>query len=622
MIPIVISVILLLIIIFPNSVLLLGLTQIAVAVLFLIFGNGEQWYVELSVIVVIIVLVLSSESDENEGTSGVIKTIIFYFQIISILPYSFRPLVFQELFEVITGIFVVDLKFNSLSCNFSLFSQKNAIVFFVLKMIIPFAIILLLYFIIFAQRLLPSLVKFVKRKACKKKQRFVEDAIQEDQENERDDPEISLLNEGKEEFAVERSKEIFNKVFGREENQLMLHQPWKHVLLKICLFVIYISHFDVTVEIFSVFNCVSPPNFPQESDISMPKYLETMPWITCNTIEGPYFPLFILGIFFGMLFVLGIPVLFGMILFFNRKSIVEDHPHTNKNLEWFSFYYQNYKIKNFWFELVWMLRRTLIALAFNISLLQDYPNLQRILISFLILFFVILNQYIQPFRMNKENLFELAGSLVLLITYIGSFSSTTDQVLVWFIFSINLLFVLSMFFALCYFPFKRAVESEKFQKCKNKILCCARSKDAVSEQDQASSYEDEEEEDISSNEDQKGLHNKYKKMSINRREMLELKSTQEFEEEGANKEEEILYLQKRVSNLTRRLHEEKEFALKEKQELQERLERSERQREKAEREKGSAANEQKDKSEKEAELKEKEEQIEPLKKGNEKFKQL
>ena len=537
--PIVFPALFILIILFPNNLLLLGLTQIAVSIVFIIFDSSSQWYLGVLLLTMVMLVILNNKSGENEGTTGVIKTMIFYFQITNILPSSFWP---ASLEKVLNDVFSVAFHINasSLSCAFPSLSG-NDVLLFVLKMLLPFAIILLILSIVFLQRL----VRAARVRMCKKKPLF-------EQENQASEEEEHLVPS---QSQVSRSQQIFERIFGeeREGKESMLKQPWGNLFLQVSLFVLYIAHFDLTVQILSIFNCVSPPNFPSISQVDKPYYLASMPWVICNSIsQSDYLPLFTLALFFGIVFVVGIPLLFGAILYFHRKRISQDTAYKNK-ITWFSFYYQNHKIKNYWFELVWMLRRTLIALAFNLSVLHDHSSVQRMIIILLLLSFAIVNQYIQPFRMSKENVFDMIGSLVIVITY-TSFFTRPSLITTWTVFAINLLFVLSAVVSLFYTPVKRALQSERGKRLLRKVSCCRRRMpvDELFEAEQVESGKEEKEEyvDILSSQ----------KMSVNRGHLVKLRDSvgEQNEEQEENAREELEYLRTQVSSLRVRLKQERE----------------------------------------------------------------
>jgi predicted outer membrane repeat protein len=451
------SLLVIFVILFPKNIMLLAFTQIALVILYLMFGVGKLASVELLIILTIIILVLSNKSDQNRGASGLIKTTIFYFQIISVLP-TIWPTQVQYEINKITSLFAFNINFNGIECSFSQ-TDNREIFLFSFKMILPIIIILSVMIIIFLQRIISPRIESLKEKIKTIFNSNKNETLNINNKFEEEEEEEDLLNEGSTEEEQEDNDEIKN-----EKNE-----SWKDTILRIILFVIYISHFDLTKAIFSIFNCEYPFGFDSEQGL-LPKYISRMPWIICRLIPpGEYLTLFILSILFTIIYVFGIPFLFSMLLFFNRKKIYDEE----ERIAWFSFYYQNYKLNYYWFELVWMLRRTLLAFLFNV--LSNNINIQALLIISTLCGFIIANQYLLPFRTRKENIFELICSVVLLITFIGSFTNQQNsQLFIWLVFAINFTFVVSIFISLFYPSLKRLFGSEKFKKyCR---CCCSKNR--------------------------------------------------------------------------------------------------------------------------------------------------
>ena len=132
-----------------------------------------------------------------------------------------------------------------------------------------------------------------------------------------------------------------------------------------------------------------------------------MPWQSCSE---NYSTLLILSIFFFILYTLGIPTLFGALLFKARHSI-----HSRETRDILGFFYNNYSPKFYYAEIFWILRN--FAITASYSLLTSDKSAQGFLVQGILLASVIGGHYLHVFQYFLENLLHSVAVAILLLCY-------------------------------------------------------------------------------------------------------------------------------------------------------------------------------------------------------------
>ena len=101
--------------------------------------------------------------------------------------------------------------------------------------------------------------------------------------------------------------------------------------------------------------------------------------------------LLIAGLVFGLTYVLGLPALFAALLYRHRAGIAA---HDHQLEHWTGFLYECYRPSVFWFELVWIARRLLLAAA--VSLLARAPSWSAALIQAVLAASLIVQVKLKP----------------------------------------------------------------------------------------------------------------------------------------------------------------------------------------------------------------------------------
>src|SRR5690349_3020934 len=126
----------------------------------------------------------------------------------------------------------------------------------------------------------------------------------------------------------------------------------------------------------------------------------------------------ILSIIAFVLYTIGFPVLFTTLLFKYRTRA-----HDRSVRYWLGNLYYCYKEKLFWFELVIIARRLVLAVllsALSITSLYRFGG-----VMFILLVALLVQFWAWPFTQRKDNVFEVMSLAVLILTF------ATQSVLVW-----------------------------------------------------------------------------------------------------------------------------------------------------------------------------------------------
>ena len=456
--------------ILTRNLLFLILVEILSFSLLFIFGLSGSWNLEVSFVLVFLIIIIYKKDDNFSGRESyaLIKIFIFYIQINYILLENVVWAPFFENFFSYLSYF--DFRFDAVACEFPTF-EYHYIYYFYFEMFIPFFLSILLVVIIYLQNLISPKIRKLLRRTCKKRNEGYEEIKERKFKNPNlifftDDDEkllegsrslksVSIVNQPKEEEEELDELETTEDLFENEDVKQYLKYKWKFVSMKIFLFVIFVSYFDISKTIVQLLNCGT------QTDQSMktPSYIVNKPWIVCDS--SSYHLLFFSSIFFVIIFILGVPLFFGFLLIRNHYKIKRD-----ENVEWLSFFYENYKKRYYWFELVWMIRRMLIVFFFY--MFSQSPHLQKSSIISVLLFFIFLIQVVKPFKTFSENILELMCSIVTLLnTFLPQTEPSFSISLV--ILLINTFFLLFLLFVFLGPLWKKNLVLKKFFHSFNKL---------------------------------------------------------------------------------------------------------------------------------------------------------
>ena len=214
---------------------------------------------------------------------------------------------------------------------------------------------------------------------------------------------------------------IHNEVVDKEENEengvnmfgmLNKNIPLYEKLVGTMLFGLYYWFFSIMLNVSAVWRC--------EKGADNLYYNYHLPFVTCSMQDVDYLIMLIVSILLTVLFVVAVFVLFIYMLGKSRDSV--DSSSSNK----VGFLYENYLQKYYWFEIMWILRRILIAVVWSIAT----PVEQALFIVFILLLFIFMNLSFQPFIYKAESYLEFLTSASLIIEYIGTVFVNLEEELI------------------------------------------------------------------------------------------------------------------------------------------------------------------------------------------------
>jgi predicted outer membrane repeat protein len=141
-------------------------------------------------------------------------------------------------------------------------------------------------------------------------------------------------------------------------------------------------------------------------------YMTEIPWISCSWSNWTYVSLVCAGIVFMAVYVIGIPLVYAILLFINKRF--PDHWISDP----ISFLCEEYRPQMYYYELVWMVRRILVIGC--VSLIKDTSPWQVGCTSFVLAASIIVQAICQPFQSYLDNFVETLASVSLLGFYLLS----------------------------------------------------------------------------------------------------------------------------------------------------------------------------------------------------------
>lgn len=192
------------------------------------------------------------------------------------------------------------------------------------------------------------------------------------------------------------------------------HAPKKRSFFEMiihgALFFLFVCHFEISTSVFEILT----PCVHTEGDGN---WMEAYPWIKCTTLgfSDEYGQLMMTAYIFGLSYVFGIVIIFAALLFFNRQRIVDGHTRV---LNILGFLYESYRSRYYWFEIVWLVRRVMLAAA--IGLLTPDRPLYPVVVSSILMVSLLIQRHVKPFTSKLENFMEQLTICVLLFTLIAT----------------------------------------------------------------------------------------------------------------------------------------------------------------------------------------------------------
>jgi hypothetical protein len=170
----------------------------------------------------------------------------------------------------------------------------------------------------------------------------------------------------------------------------------------------------------------------------------SLPWLECTPgLDTQYGKMRLMALTLGLFYVVGLLLMFGFLLFRFRARIrqgdekvglyfpndcVEDARRLTIIIvqleKLIGFLYESYRPRYYWFELVWFIRRILLAAA--IALLNDLGALYPVVVSLILLVSLLIQRHVKPFNSKLENFMEQVAIAAILFTAICTQSIVED----------------------------------------------------------------------------------------------------------------------------------------------------------------------------------------------------
>jgi len=197
-----------------------------------------------------------------------------------------------------------------------------------------------------------------------------------------------------------------------EDSFNLAKKKLKYSIITAMLSIVYIAYPSLSGRVFKTLSCSKSPYESRQ-------YMQEFPWIPCEWHSAEYFTLYFEAVAGFIMYVVGIPLLFAFLLYKYKDSLYEDSVRP-----WMGFLYENYKVKFFWFEMVWTLRRFVISAS--IALLTADNPFRSFLVFGVLVTSLIIQYHIKPFVSAWENSLEAMALGTLLISYFGVLQMKTS----------------------------------------------------------------------------------------------------------------------------------------------------------------------------------------------------
>jgi hypothetical protein len=157
---------------------------------------------------------------------------------------------------------------------------------------------------------------------------------------------------------------------------------------------------ELALKIFEVFNCQPDP-------ATGFLFMVEEPSIQCQLGSA----LFVVAVFGFVIYVVGIPLIFSVILIRHRASLQDESVES-----WVGFLYHAYGSQYWWWDLLGYLRR-IVLLCFVTFLPTSSPT-SVILISFFLMVLLVVQLWLKPYVSALDNWFEVLAIFALLLLHI------------------------------------------------------------------------------------------------------------------------------------------------------------------------------------------------------------
>ncbi|EGC34208.1 hypothetical protein DICPUDRAFT_80038 [Dictyostelium purpureum] len=153
-------------------------------------------------------------------------------------------------------------------------------------------------------------------------------------------------------------------------------------------------------------------NFPCDKDENTGEsYMSFFPYIQCSNDNHTYITVQRVTIAFTIIYIVGIPLLFATLLFYNRKRL--DHPNV---LLMVGSIYIDYRKSVYWYELVAVGRRFFMAVS--LALIDPKSSFSIFVVLLVVGSSIVTQLMFKPYVYKISNFAEVLGNSVLLFSYV------------------------------------------------------------------------------------------------------------------------------------------------------------------------------------------------------------
>ncbi|EGG22818.1 hypothetical protein DFA_04948 [Cavenderia fasciculata] len=178
---------------------------------------------------------------------------------------------------------------------------------------------------------------------------------------------------------------------------------WVRSSIRVNLVMLNFLYLPLCIYILQNYSCTYDENTDQS-------YMSFFPWISCSH-DANYQDIFKVTVSMTVLYIIGIPALFAYLLFNNRNRL--DDPNV---LIVVGSIYIDYRKKVWWYELVGLARR--FVMAVSLALINPKSSFSVFVVLLVIGSSIISQLWARPFIYRISNFTELLGNSVLLFAYI------------------------------------------------------------------------------------------------------------------------------------------------------------------------------------------------------------
>eukprot|EP01102_Stenamoeba_stenopodia_P014111 TRINITY_DN4657_c0_g1_i1.p1 TRINITY_DN4657_c0_g1~~TRINITY_DN4657_c0_g1_i1.p1 ORF type:complete len:927 (-),score=127.44 TRINITY_DN4657_c0_g1_i1:29-2809(-) len=189
-------------------------------------------------------------------------------------------------------------------------------------------------------------------------------------------------------------------------------RKWLVLNIRGFIFMLDFCYLVICATIFRTFLC-------HEDPVTGIEYMTAAPYIQCSVEDGQYWTMFVFAIVFAIVYILGIPLLFGTLLYKFRNEcsqvLTENSEHESEVVLFIGWLHCDYKPEFYFWELVMLTRKAIFAMAISLTSFASY--MLPVFIFIILVTSLLLHRHFRPFVTPIDNTSEEISALVLLFNF-------------------------------------------------------------------------------------------------------------------------------------------------------------------------------------------------------------